>query len=256
VQKSTKKKAPTVQGLNLEEILDFSCRTFRENVWLILLVWGAAWLLSVGEQRVMNLITPIPAAHHVAHSHVTRHVHDFRITGVSIARSLAFILLTLLWGTFSNVGLFKISLTITSGAKVAWADVRSAYRCFLRFFILGALLWLILSAGLTLLVVPGVIWAIRYSLAPFAVIDGVLSPIAALKASRAMTKRAWWTLFSLGVLFIVLIAALALVTRFFLRGTVATILSTAVWSLILAPFFYIAGARVYHLLADPESKAW
>jgi len=59
---------------------------------------------------------------------------------------------------------------------------------------------LIVCAGLLLLIVPGIIWALKYSLYGYFVIDRNMGPLEALKASAEATEGAKGELFSLALL--------------------------------------------------------
>jgi hypothetical protein len=59
---------------------------------------------------------------------------------------------------------------------------------------------LIVAAGMVLLIVPGVLWAIRFAFAGFAVVDGQGDPIQALRESTRLTTGHRWPLFQLGLL--------------------------------------------------------
>jgi uncharacterized membrane protein len=54
--------------------------------------------------------------------------------------------------------------------------------------------------GLILLIIPGIIWAIKFSLCFYFVIDKGLGPIEALKASSRTTMGIKWQLFGFGIL--------------------------------------------------------
>ena len=51
---------------------------------------------------------------------------------------------------------------------------------------------LIVSAGLILLVIPGVVWGLKFSLFHFFIVDKGMGPIDALKASSQTTNGAKW----------------------------------------------------------------
>ena len=96
-------------------------------------------------------------------------------------------------------------------------------------------------AGFILLIVPGIIWAIKYQFAQYLVIDKGYKPIEAIKKSGQITKDAKWSLLLLGLLsgLINVLGAIALVV-----GLFATV-----------PTTMVAKAFVYRkLLEHPEAE--
>ena len=66
-------------------------------------------------------------------------------------------------------------------------------------FILASILYsLIIMVGTLLLIVPGIIWGIKYGFYPYAMIDEGLGPIEALKRSGQITEGAKWDIFIFG----------------------------------------------------------
>ncbi|MDR2432007.1 MAG: hypothetical protein LBD99_07145 [Candidatus Margulisbacteria bacterium] len=95
-----------------------------------------------------------------------------------------------------TVGWIKILLAVLNGQKPAlkyfsWDDV-AYFWTMLGVYILTSL---IVSVGYLLLVIPGVVWALTYALAPLLVVDKNLSVTQALAASRRYTTGHRWTLF-------------------------------------------------------------
>lgn len=72
-----------------------------------------------------------------------------------------------------------------------------------------ALSQIIIVAGIYALIVPGIIFAIMFSFAPYIVLEKGYGPIAALKESAAMTRGIRWSLFAAAVVLgLVIIAGL------------------------------------------------
>ncbi|MDH7499265.1 MAG: DUF975 family protein [candidate division NC10 bacterium] len=150
-------------------------------------------------------------------------------------------MLTLLLGLVSAVlqivigmGLIRISLSFADSAKGQFSDLFSCLPLFFKYLFSSILYALIVLAGIVLLIVPGVIWAIKYMFFSYLIVDQGLGPVEALKRSGAMTKGAKWDLFLFGLLLlgVNLLGALAL-----LIGLFATI-----------PASMVAMAYVYRML--------
>lgn len=93
----------------------------------------------------------------------------------------------------------KISLDAANGKKLSLNSLSGVSSQYFSFFVVTILTGLILMAGFVLLVVPGIIWAIQFSMAPYLVIDKKMNPIDAMKESSKMTKGIKWQLFRFGL---------------------------------------------------------
>ena len=140
-----------------------------------------------------------------------------------------------------SMGLTTISLKLVDNTKPELGDLFSRLHLFFKYLGGYILFGLIVVGGLILLIVPGIVWALKFLLWSYLVIDRELGPIEALKKSAALTMGAKWDLFLFGLLLagINLLGALAL-----LVGLFATI-----------PTSLVAGAHVYRtLLARAEAS--
>jgi uncharacterized membrane protein len=130
-----------------------------------------------------------------------------------------------------SMGLVKIALRFCDNEKGSFGDLFSQYRLFFKYLFATILYALIVFGGTLLLIVPGVIWGIKFWFYDYFIIDKKLGPIEALKKSSAITKGVKWDLFvfSLLLLGINLLGALSL-----LIGLFATIPTT----MVAAAFVY------------------
>ena len=104
-------------------------------------------------------------------------------------------------GIVLGIGITKIALSFCDERKPAISTLFSApWDCFWRYLATGILYALILIPGFILLIVPGIIWAVKFGLWPYFVVDKGLGPIQALKASSRTTMGVKWDLFGFGVL--------------------------------------------------------
>jgi hypothetical protein len=98
-----------------------------------------------------------------------------------------------------GIGLVKIALSFCDEQKPALGTLLNFWGCFWRYLGAGILFVLICVFGFILLIVPGMIWSVKFGLWPYFVIDKGLGPIAALKASARTTMGIKWDLFGLGI---------------------------------------------------------
>jgi len=142
-------------------------------------------------------------------------------------------------GLIMQIGVMKICLKFIDGEKPDYMDLFNHYRYFL-FFLVGSILYgLIILGGFLLLIVPGVIWSIKYGFCIYLIVDRDMNPIDALKKSAEMTADVKLDLF---VFYIILALFNLLGAMCLLVGLFATI-----------PASMVAMAYVYRqLLASAE----
>ena len=97
--------------------------------------------------------------------------------------------------TLARMGMLKIALKLNDDEPVRVKDLFSCYPVLFRYFLGTLYYWLIVLGGLVLLVVPGVIWAIRYRFYGFFVVDEGVGPIDSLRKSAEITRGSIWDLF-------------------------------------------------------------
>jgi len=123
-----------------------------------------------------------------------------------------------------QLGLVKIALRFCDNEKGRFADLFSQYRLIFKYLIGLILYALIVLGGLILLIIPGVIWAIKFQFFSYFIVDKGLDPIEALKRSSAITKGVKWdlSLFDLLLGLINLLGAICLLIGLF--ATIPTIM--------------------------------
>lgn len=91
-----------------------------------------------------------------------------------------------------RIGYTKIFLRIYDGESPQFTDIFQEYKTFWRYLGVSILSSLAILGGLILLIIPGIIWAVRFSFSPIIVVDTKIGPIAAMKESYAITKDNFW----------------------------------------------------------------
>jgi len=100
---------------------------------------------------------------------------------------------------FIGIGVIKITLKIYDGQKPEFDLLWSGGPIFLNYF-LGSLLYsLIVIGGTLLLIIPGIIWSVKYSLVTYLIVDKGMSPVEALHKSGEITNGSKWRLFWFGI---------------------------------------------------------
>lgn len=132
------------------------------------------------------------------------------------------------------MALLRASLQLCDGRAVDMDRPQELLGHFFSYLLTTVLLVLIVAGGLVLLVVPGVIWALRFGYAPFLVADRGYDPVEALRESARVTRGAKRELLGF--------AALAVLLN--LLGALAL----GVGLLVTVPTTTIAAAHVLRLL--------
>jgi uncharacterized membrane protein len=134
-----------------------------------------------------------------------------------------------------GIGFIRISLRFCDREKGEYADLFSCLPLFFPYLLASILYGLIVVGGMILLVIPGIIWAIKYMFFSYLMVDRRVGPMEAIKGSSAITKgvKGKLFLFLLALMGINLLGAMAL-----LIGLLATI-----------PTSMLATAYVYRKLA-------
>ncbi len=139
-----------------------------------------------------------------------------------------------------QMGFIRIAIRFCDNEKGEFADLFSCFPLFFKYLFGSILYVLVFFGGLILLIIPGIIWAIKFQFFSYFIVDKRVGPIEALKRSAVITKDAKWDLFVFGLV-LTGINLLGILCLFI--GLFATI-----------PTTMVAGAFVYRkLLAQSET---
>jgi len=130
-----------------------------------------------------------------------------------------------------EMGSMRIALKFNDKEKPIFSDLFSCFSLFFK-YIAGTILYLlIMIGGLCLLVVPGIIWMIKFQFFGYLIIDKNLGPIEALKKSYEITRGVKWDLFLFHVIMMALVflGALCLLVGLFAAIPMALVAYTYVY---------------------------
>lgn len=173
---------------------------------------------------IAGLILIIPGTF----SQLTRH----NAPGLSIILSIGSFVLQLIIG----MGLIRIALRFYDNEKAEFSDLFCCLHLFFK-YLLGSILYgLIVSAGMILLIIPGIIWAIKFYFFGYLIVDKGLGPIEALKRSSAITDGVKWDLLLFGLLIfgINLIGAIPFFLGWFVTIPIAMVATAFVYRKLLS----------------------
>ena len=98
------------------------------------------------------------------------------------------------------MGVIKICLRFCDGEKGEFSDLLSCYPLFFKYLVGSILYVLIVAVGLILLIIPGIVWAIKFYFFDYLIVDEGLGPVDALEKSSEITRGVKWDLFIFGIL--------------------------------------------------------
>lgn len=104
-----------------------------------------------------------------------------------------------------KVGLIQLVFNVHDKTESSVADIFSRFYLAPRLVGTALIFGLIVVGGLVLLIIPGIYWALRFSLFPYFIVDQETGIIDSLKKSYAITQGNVWQL--LGVYIIIMLVA-------------------------------------------------
>jgi uncharacterized membrane protein len=157
-------------------------------------------------------------------------------TGVQKA-VLASLLLTVVQyivNTVIAMGFIKISLEFVSKIKPKIRDI-VYYKSIVKYALASVASGIIVLVGFILLIIPGVILAVRLQYATYLIVDKNLGPIESIKTSWRITHGNTWNLFFFGLLIglINILGALCLIVGLFVTVPLGMIATTSVYRKLL-----------------------
>ncbi len=102
-----------------------------------------------------------------------------------------------------GIGLIKISLEFVDGKKPKFLAL-FYYKPIVKYILASAVQGIIILLGFILLIIPGVILAIRLQYSRYLVVDKNLGPIEAVKTSWKITRGNTWNLFFFAILLVLI----------------------------------------------------
>lgn len=195
---------------SIVEALKFGLSTTLEHILFFLgmfVTWFAAFL---GLSTIVGLIAAPYLSKFLEYISTTEvgviQSRDFALRLVQQAPSLVGILfsgffvvvfLFKLLATYLMLGLVKVSLEFYDLHTATFKSLFMQARYLVRSFIATGLYALMVLLGLTLFIVPGIIWAIQFGFVNQLIVDKNMSIFQAFHASSDLTRRARLHLFGL-----------------------------------------------------------
>ncbi len=130
-----------------------------------------------------------------------------------------------------SLGFIKLAIDVVEGKPPEFKELFSCFSLLLKYIIAAVLYVIIVTFGLALFVIPGVIWAVQFGFYPFVIVKERLWPFAALRKSSALTE---------GVKGRLIVLALAL-----LGINLLGVIALGIGVIVTIPLSVIAAAHVF-----------
>lgn len=134
-----------------------------------------------------------------------------------------------------TLGTINFSLKIYDNKPISYSSIFEKWRLAFFYFLASLLYGLIVFVGFILLIVPGIIWGIKFQYFPYAMVDRGTGVIESLKLSSKITNNNKWKLFLFN-----LVQGLIMLLGFLLLG---------IGILIAMPVTVMAEAYIYRKLS-------
>lgn len=138
-----------------------------------------------------------------------------------------------------QLGIARVALRVADGEEPALEQLFADAHRLLPMIGATIIYTVVIIVGFLLLIVPGVIWAIRYSQYPYVLLDGRTGALASLSESARLTKGRVWQLFLLGLLMVLI--------------NIAGLLLLVVGLFVTVPLTVVLGGIVFRVLSPKES---
>lgn len=213
--------------LSASTVIGFGWQVVKANMLFFIAVMIVGGIVSGSADTISEMIAP---------SETT----DFFT--LPLAKQIALLLLDVIGWALTliiGIGYNRISLSFCDQVKPPFETLFSFRGIFWKYAIMEFLRGLLVFAGLLMLIIPGIYFALSAFAAPFFIIDYQLSPDQAIKASFRVTKGCRWQLLGFFLLLILL--------------NLGGFLCLVVGLLVTVPISLIATALAYrHLVMQTE----
>jgi len=252
-----------MQSFSISEALSFGFRMFVRNFWLLLglslagiAVQFAATAVSkmVIEKSGLSLCKSLEmnksnAAEEgyfaITYDQITAKLNNVSecFNAKNIAPTLLLLLIHILALIFAYVllmGWNRIALDLFDRGSSEFNRIFVTFPLFFTYLIGGILFSLIVSVGMILFIIPGIIWALKYGFFDLEIIDTGCGPMEALSKSGHLTYGHKWHLFLFVLIYMALIAVSVI---------------TIIGPFILAYTLFLSRAYIYRTLQGKRAHS-
>ena len=214
------------------EAIEFGWETMKKHFWFFVSLLIVSWLTGAVPTGIAN----------------------------GFKNKVAFLYVVFILGAWViqvivRMGLIKVVLDIIDKGTADLKTLFSQTQMFWKFLGGAVLYGLIVLGGFILLIVPGIIWGIKYQFFGYLIIDKNLGPIEALKKSGEITMGNKGSLFVLGLLLalINLLGVMCLIVGLFATIPLTIVAMTYVYRKLLGETVATESALTAPIVSTPTT---
>ena len=149
--------------------------------------------------------------------------------------SLIIFIISVIGGTILEMGILLITFEFYDQKKPQYKDILIPKHYLLRYLIAKIAYNIVIFVGFILLIIPGIIWSLKYKFVRYLIVDKGMSIKEAFTESSRITSGSKWNIFWLGllILFINIVGVLALGVGLLLSVPVSVMAYTYVYRKLL-----------------------
>lgn len=205
------------QTISVKELFLYGWTKTKQHFWFVVAVAFVSFFITSIAQAILD----------------NKHDNDFGSFVIQIGLIAIHVLL--------SIGGLHVFLKLSKNETAEFKDLFTHYYLMWKFFLGQLLANIIVAIGIVLLIVPGIMWAMKYMFVPILIVDKHMKPIEALKQSGRMTYGYKWDLFRLSLVMLLF--------------NIAGIVAFGIGIFVTIPVSVFIYTRVYHMLLGAGNEA-
>lgn len=216
------------KDFSIEEALQYGWNIMKTNIWFFVGVLVVAWF-----------ITGIP--------------HGIASVLQTESGGLSFLFRVIGWvaSIIVSIGMITIALKFLDNQAPKFEDLFSFRPYFWKYLGASILTGIVVWAGIILLIIPGIYWALKFQFFGYFIVDKGCDPIESMRKSSQITQSVKWKLLGFGiVLFIInMIGAMCLFVGLFVTVPITLMAYSMVYRGLL-----VQTENIETAVSEPEAK--
>ena len=169
------------RDFSIEEALQYGWNIMKTNIWffvgVLIVAWAVTWIPSIIANTLQRDLAGL--------------AFIFRIIGF-----VANIII--------SIGLITIALKFLDDQQPMFEHLFSFKPYFWKYLGASILFMLVVWAGIILLVIPGIYWALKFQFYGYFIVDQGCDPVESLRRSSQITQSVKWKLLGFGIVLAVI----------------------------------------------------
>jgi len=236
-------KAQSIKMLGIGELLKQSFETYKQGFWKYIGL------------MIISYIAALPLV-------LLDNYTDKAIAGIGLLAYWSFwllaALLAIIVGVVAETGLYILIVNISKDPDIKEILLEAKKYAF-KFIIISLLIVFFVLLWSLLLIIPGIIAGIFFSLALWAYINEGYTGKAALARSKELIKGNWWAVFGryvfINLLFSLTLFVMGLIFSFTEKAVIYWAVLSQIISFVATPFFLIYIYKIYVNLAIMKGES-